>query len=99
WRWARAASLNEAGIPHLSEIGDLLDPPDLQQQIGCFLVEGMELAREKGPVGGTVLPAQILCRVAELLARLLHVRAHDLVGFLLVGPDPFAGIEMTFTQR
>src|SRR5436190_1403057 len=66
-------SLNEARIRKLRQIRDLLDDADLEQEVGRLLRERVELAGEEGLVGGLVLPAQIFRRVAELLARLLHI--------------------------
>ena len=39
--------MNEASIGHFTEIGDLLDDPDFEQQIGGVLVELLELALEE----------------------------------------------------
>src|SRR5262245_64336342 len=68
-----------AGIDDAGDLRDLLDNPDLQEQIGGFLGEGLKLRGEKFLVGGLVLPAQVFCRVAKLLARLLYVGSHDLI--------------------
>ena len=46
-----------------------------------------------------VLPAQIFRRIAELLAGLLHVGAHDLVGLLLVALDHLERVEIALGQR
>src|SRR5262249_17265802 len=69
-----------AGIDDAADLGDLVNNADLEQQIGGFLGEGLKLPGEKFLVGGLVLPAQVFCRVAKLLTRLLHVGSHDLVG-------------------
>src|SRR5262245_57171010 len=79
--------LNKSRVGELTQIRNLLDHAGLQQQVGGLLVEGDELAGEERLVGGSVLPAQILRGVAELIARLLHVGAHDLVGLGLVALD------------
>src|SRR5689334_5311858 len=75
-----AQLVDVAGIDNAGDVRSLLDNSDLQEQIGGFLGEGLKLRGEKFLVGGLVLPAQVFCRVAKLLARLLYVGSHDLIG-------------------
>src|SRR4051794_13520711 len=85
--------LYELRVRELGQIRDRLDDADLEQEVGRILAEGRVLAGEEFLVGLPVLPAQVLGRFPELLTRLLHVRAHDLVGLGLVGLDHFEGVE------
>src|ERR1700716_2881831 len=72
-RGRSAGLLDEAGVDDAGDVGDGFDDADLEQQVGGFLGEGLQLAGEELLVRRFVLPAQVLGRVAELLSRLLHV--------------------------
>jgi hypothetical protein len=77
WRERAAVLFDETCVKEIFDLRGRLDDADLEQQIRRFLVEGQEFAREEFLVRGLVLPAQIFCRVAELLAGLFHVGSHD----------------------
>src|SRR6478752_2349636 len=85
--WFVAGLLDEARVVEIVGLRNLLDDADLEQQGSRFLGEGLPLAGEELLVGGLVLPAQIFGRVAKLLAALLHVGAHHLVGLGLILGD------------
>ena len=82
---ASRGSLDEAGVDERFDVGDLLDDADLEQQVGRFLARtACELAGEELLVRRLVLPAQVRRPTCRMLAGLLHVGAHDLVGLRLV---------------
>src|SRR5687767_13116437 len=76
--------LDVARVDRARHVRHRLDDADLEQDLARFLEEALQLAGEEFLVGRLVLPAQVLRRVPELLAALLHVGAHDLVGLLRV---------------
>src|SRR5262245_7417833 len=93
-----AALLHEPRVGELREVRYRLDHADLEQQVGGLLREARVFAGEECLVGGLVLPAQVLRRVAELLAGLAHVGPHDVVGLLLVGLDHLERVEIARRQ-
>src|SRR5215470_9858243 len=72
------SSLDEARVDGGGDVRHALDDAELEEQLSRFLAEGLELAVEELLVRLAVLPAQVRLRLLELLARLLHHRAHDL---------------------
>src|SRR6185369_6119067 len=66
--------LHEAGVDRGVDIRLGLDDAGLEQEIGGFLHERLDLAAEELLVGGRVLPAKIGLRFLEILGALLHRR-------------------------
>src|SRR5688500_7823527 len=67
--------LDVARVDGARHVGHRLDDADLEQDLARFLEEALQLAGEEFLVCRLVLPAQVLCRIRELLAALLHICA------------------------
>src|SRR5437764_512796 len=94
-RW----SLEKARVDDCVRVGNALDDPELEQELGRVLAERLDLAREELLVGLAVLPAQIGLRLLELLARLLHGSAHDLEALLRLVLDHVQRVEVAVHHR
>src|SRR5450755_3968350 len=80
----RRTSLDELRVGQLAQVGDRLDDPGFEKQVGGFLAEGGVLAGEEFLVRGAILPAQVLLASLERLGRLFDVGAHDLEALLRI---------------
>src|SRR6185369_14218649 len=89
----------ELRIGERVQIRRLLQDAGFEENVRRVLVELLKLAGEKLLVGGLVLPAQIRGRLAELLARLLGRRAHDLVALGRVLANHVDRLEVTVRER
>src|SRR5215467_3563679 len=75
-------SLDEARVDGGGDVRHALDDAELEEEIGRFLAEGLQLAVEELLIRLPILPTQVGLRLLELLARLLHDRSHDLEALL-----------------
>src|ERR1700682_2482412 len=91
--------LDVARVDRARDVGHRLDDAHLEQQLAGFPEESLQLAGEEILIRRPILPAQVRGRLRELLAALLHVRAHDLISLLRLLDDHLERLEVAFGHR
>src|SRR5262245_19316774 len=87
-------SLDETDVDDRVDVGHALDDAELEQELPCLAAESLDLTREEPAIGLAVLPAKVPLRFLELLAGLLHDRAHDLEALLRLALDQLERLEV-----
>src|SRR4051812_45017357 len=57
--WRRGALFDEAGVDDLARVRHRLDDAEAEQEVGCLLGEGLDVAGEELLVRGLVRPAKV----------------------------------------